>query len=480
MDNLTDSLDKKLRERLQGYSPKPPPGMWKKVKSSGIPDKGIGALMASRVWIPAAVILAGLSTLLWFFTHVFHQGEGRYTPRDAVFCLETLDHLQQKDNDGEAYQMGHLQEEPVYEHAYTEKGKVVGRGSSRKSLTEEHSIVQIQPTPVMQTAETETDDRAEPEVGELATEKLSEVQVPLKGTAQKLISQTYGLNGLLEKRRPLPPELKAKRPWGGLDTSLRAPLDFQRDAFMPDESKGLFNRPFSLGITWNGARVFNTMETRDKALYETGIGLEGRYFTTNQSFLQTGIGVYQTTDSWDYVVDFQEPELLGHYTAVDSISYTTVTGSAGQDSLVITYHTHQAEVYDTVNLRDETYTTKRYTYLAIPLMTGYSGSHNRFVYSLSTGVMVSVLIHQKFLYDQKDHLYSNITGVQDFRRTRVTTNWHYVLAGGAGYQINHRWTAMIEPHLKVYFNPVYEKNSRGNSDKIPFSAGLNAGIYYGF
>ncbi len=450
MDNLTDSLDKKLRERFQDFSPNPPPGVWGKVQASGIPLGAAGWWPGvSRLWIPAAAVLAGLSVLLWILIDGSDQGQGEYTWRDTFFHLDEPDMVQQ--------------------------------GSGEVAMPYDHKGSREEDQQAEMTAPPKT--RELPETEALPAKKTPEEIIrhsPVEKSPEPLIAIAHRMTGLLEKRTPLPPELHIKETWTGEDPHMKAPLTTQMETPVTDKARYFHKSPFSLGLSWNGSRIFNTLDTRDKAIYESGLTLEGRYYSPNNYFFQTGVGVYQTKDSWDYVIDFQKPQFLGHYTAVDSVSYIIVTGSAGQDSIVITYHTHQEEVYDTVNLRDESFTTKRYTYLTIPLMTGYSGTHNRFVYSLSTGIIISVLIHEKLWYDHEGERYSNVLDIQDYRHSRVSTNWHYVLSAGAGYQISHRWTAMVEPNLKVYFNHLYEGNNLSSSVKRPFSAGLNAGIYYRF
>ncbi len=237
--------------------------------------------------------------------------------------------------------------------------------------------------------------------------------------------------------------------------------------------------PLSLGIYGSIDRIYNTADALSGANDAYGLGIAVRYTISDRHFLESGLGSYQSEDGWNYEVEYRSNELMGYYTNVDTVTCDIVAGSQGQDSVIINYFTSQKAVYDSVDISSSEITTIKYTYLTVPLLIGYQNNIRNFQYSVSTGLTMSVVLHEKTEPADFDKDNVNVLHVNHEVYNRIEMNWHYTLNLGAGYRFNDHWSFVVEPRLRVYLKDLYE-TSPAIETKRPYSIGLGGGVFYRF
>jgi hypothetical protein len=201
-----------------------------------------------------------------------------------------------------------------------------------------------------------------------------------------------------------------------------------------------------------------------------GIELTGRYMM-NDFYLETGFGFNVSDDDGQYKIDYEQYDSIGYYYKVNSFAIDEITGKP-------VYNTRLEAVFDTVNYNTSESTQNTYTYLYLPLYAGVKlYEFKRLSLNLQAGIIYSVLISQH----EPDASYTNdqatrIT-ITNENPARISSNWIVAASLGLQYQINPTLDLNIEPMVKYYFKPVYE---RRYDPKATFGAGLRVGLYFKF
>jgi len=208
----------------------------------------------------------------------------------------------------------------------------------------------------------------------------------------------------------------------------------------------------------------------DKINKGIGIELTGRYIM-NDFYLETGLGFNVSDDDGQYKIDYEQYDSIGYYYKVNSFAIDEITGQP-------VYNTGLEAVFDTVNYNTSESTRNTYTYLYLPLYAGVKlYEFKRLSLNLQAGIIYSVLISQH----EPDASYTNdqatrIT-ITNENPSRISSNWIGTASLGLQYQISPTLDLNIEPMVKYYFKPVYE---RRYDPKATFGAGLRVGLYFKF
>jgi hypothetical protein len=191
----------------------------------------------------------------------------------------------------------------------------------------------------------------------------------------------------------------------------------------------------------------------------------------NDFYLETGLGFNVSDDDGQYKIDYEQYDSIGYYYKVNSFAIDEITGQP-------VYNTGLEAVFDTVNYNTSESTRNTYTYLYLPLYAGVKlYEFKRLSLNLQAGIIYSVLISQ----NEPDASYTNdqatrIT-ITNENPSRISSNWIGAASLGLQYQISPTLDLNIEPMVKYYFKPVYE---RRYDPKATFGAGLRVGLYFKF
>ncbi|MFO8054180.1 MAG: hypothetical protein R6U19_03340 [Bacteroidales bacterium] len=493
-------IDRKIAEKFRGHTEDPPAEIWENIRSElGNTPKGRGLSSGRAVWkIGAAAAIIAL--LAGYFLFLPHQ-KVNYQPREELSSLmveeeneyaglndkpdtrKTKRYRQIAEKDPERMQG----EEIPGEMERDRPDKPAGRGAER--IVKKDEGKQQKAETVRQQKEPVNTVNENSERFVFAERSLSDDQAA-SGEMQAQVEQSQTHSRIVSIDALAHKNIDDMQQAGGIkvlptDSSvpyaLHPQMEAQKLPWSDDTLADLKHPlPYSLGVHINGDIVYNTADALDQPGEELGIAFSGRYHLNNNYFLETGLGMYQTKDAWDYIVEYRSEEISGYYQAVDSVSYTIVQGSAGQDSVVVNYHTRQQAVCDSVDNIDKDISTKTYTFLSIPMLIGYNNNYKRFTYSLSTGMIMAVLVDEKIEHASFDQQNASIIDIEEQLYHRLSTNWYYTLNLGAGYQVSHRWQVMLEPSVKVYIRDLYKEVPADGNQKIPFSIGLRTGIRYRF
>ncbi|MGM0648681.1 MAG: outer membrane beta-barrel protein [Bacteroidota bacterium] len=493
------SIDQRIAQKLNDYSEAPPSGGWERVRDRmDAGSEGAGAssghwFSMTFLWRAAAIaILVGIS--VFFFLPERSAPNSRFMPRQEVFAdekyqPESLENSQA--NDGRSIENpqqqkrdnGQNQANPSHLSSNSNPSSGVISSQTQESdttvktkqITKPINPKQITPNKVAQKNESQTNKHKTLENRDMAT-----------SVAQTTTQQKTGAHNNEVLEDEVEPEQLDKNQ-SAADNNLNdttKEIALHKELPIPDrqgQTKQEFIRPgpYSVGFLVNAHQIYNTADALEGRNAAYGIGLSGRYHFSEQYFIESGLGLEQSKDGWDYIVDYRKKELIGYYQDVDSVSYQIVTGSTGQDSVILQYHTHQQAVYDTVDGTMNDVFTQQYTYFTIPLMLGYQNSFKRFRYSVSTGLLMALTIHEKSNALDIDQSGLEVVETRNEVYHRVKTHWQYVLNLGLGYRFHHQWYFAIEPALRVSVQDLYQ-NSGEISSKKPYSVGIRTGVFYRF
>ena len=190
--------------------------------------------------------------------------------------------------------------------------------------------------------------------------------------------------------------------------------------------------------------------------------------------IQTGLGFSVMNDLGSYKVDYSKWDVEGTYQHVDSLSFDT-----SNNTVQPVFWTSTVEVYDSVKVNDKKNTTNRYAYLQVPLLAGYKlFEYKRITGWLNGGPVLAILIYKhepEIGVDDKNVFRLNIT---DESPIRLKTNIQLWGSFELGYAITSRFRFTLEPLIKYYASPVYDKNA--SHPKNPYSTGLRMGLKWNF
>lgn len=474
-----EQIDKKVKEKLDNFSEVPPQSAWKNIQANlNQAPYGSGSTIAwlhANLWkyVAVAVLTGGIATYVFLFDK---SGENpKYQEREQKFTLEKVDKqtiTSDRTKIAEKSQQKETSETDMDKQLDARDKEA--ESSSNRSLTKDKILEKMDKKPV-------------------TTKERSTLIAPDKSYIHVKPEQVIREGKIYTKRKNLEVQLsQGKKNFSIPSKILSDSFDLRSDEIFAGKSKlEKMTRPrnsfsdlkqqskFSLGLYVNTDRIYNIANALKDPAETYGYGIAGRYHLTKSYFLETGLGFYKTEDRWDHIVDYRTHEVVDYYEAVDSISYKIVQSSTGSDSVVVDkYYTHQEPVMDSVDRKNRDISKWSYTYFTLPLKVGYKNNINKFIYSVKTGLLMSLVVHEE-LKTEKLPNNVHILDVEDKTYRRVGTNWHYTLNIGLGYQISHRWSLMVETNFKMYLEKLYKKNPEDNAGN-PYSFGLSTGLYYRF
>lgn len=211
--------------------------------------------------------------------------------------------------------------------------------------------------------------------------------------------------------------------------------------------------------------MFNTLENTN---FASDFGLEGAFHFGRFS-IRTGVGLSIGKGTHEVLVEYND--YLGAYNRLDSMKFKW--DPSHQDFTPTMYLSRQ-KVWDSLMKLDSAKVVKRYTYLQIPLLLGYSVPvGERFAVGLHAGPILSVLLASRTLSAPYDPGNKRVVSVNDISPEQINLNWQAMAGISATWFLTRKLWFELEPEARYYFNSVYEKPA---SETKPWSFGVRAAI----
>jgi hypothetical protein len=451
MEKDFKNIDDLLRNSLNDFEKKPSEGVWKGILSA-IPPKGfIGILSSKILWSVLGILV--FVTMILFFNYDFNSSTNNLDSTEQQKPL--------KDND----QNIKLEEESV-ENSFAksanvkignpkEMGKTNDPGESNEVNRVSQNTNKVSGDSLYESVFSKQQTT---EGFTLANDEKKETYLHT-GYYPFLMKGTFNQQLLTEYPVMLKP---------GYINSRNSNLTYHLPGTNPDAHDDYGKKQKLLyGIHIVPELIFPGSDKINKGI---GIELTGRYIM-NDFYLETGLGFNVSDDDGQYKIDYEQYDSIGYYYKVNSFAIDEITGQP-------VYNTGVEAVFDTVNYNTSESTRNTYTYLYLPLYAGVKlYEFKRLSLNLQAGIIYSVLISQH----EPDASYTNdqatrIT-ITNENPSRISSNWIGAASLGLQYQISPTLHLNIEPMLKYYFKPVYE---RRYDPKATFGAGLRVGLYFKF
>jgi len=195
--------------------------------------------------------------------------------------------------------------------------------------------------------------------------------------------------------------------------------------------------------------------------------LAGITFTKSKIGIETGIGLGYYKDRGIYNFEFLR---------------TDTTGYIGK-SLFNKYDSSYLIVYNPVTsnttINIDTTTPLSYTYLRIPLYFSKQFFHfNKLNLGLKTGPNLELLITKKETLPEYSLSGTSLIGLQDNSFTMVSTSWQWLFAPQFSWDITDKIVFRLEPSVIFYLNNRYDSENQPASK--PYGIGVWTGVRYTF
>ena len=211
--------------------------------------------------------------------------------------------------------------------------------------------------------------------------------------------------------------------------------------------------------------IFTGADQTNKGM---GIEITGRYLW-NDFYAETGLGFNMSDNNSEYKIDYEQYDSIGYYYKVNSFS---IDESSGQPLL----NTDVEAVFDTIDYSHSEVTRNTYTYLYLPLYAGVKlYQFKKITLNLQAGLSYSILIKSnepsvEYINDQATHI-----SIVNETPSRISSNWMMSASVGLKYQFNPNIGLNVEPMLKYYIKPIYERDYKS---KNTLGFGMRVGMYF--
>jgi hypothetical protein len=207
---------------------------------------------------------------------------------------------------------------------------------------------------------------------------------------------------------------------------------------------------FSAGVHYTPEWMFNTLDQTDRLVHNFGAELS---WSKKPFSIRSGISVSLATGVTDLAYTYNEN--LGVKQKLDSVSFAW--DEEGR-KIVPTWYFSEKSVFDTATDFTVTSVRKRYLYLQIPLILGFDFYQTqRLSIGLRSGPVMQILLNTSQL-DANPSLGNNrVISINQLTPERLSLHWQALFGFNTTFVLSKRFNLEIEPHVKYYFNSVYEK-----------------------
>jgi hypothetical protein len=201
-----------------------------------------------------------------------------------------------------------------------------------------------------------------------------------------------------------------------------------------------------------------------------GIEITGRYLW-NDFYVETGLGFNLSDNNSDYKIDYEQYDSIGYYYKVNSFS---IDENSGQPL----FNTDVEAVFDTVDYSHSEVTRNTYTYLYLPLYAGIElYRFKKITMNLQAGLTYSLLIKSNEPTVEYNNDQATRISIVNETPSRISSNWLMSASVGLQYQFNTNIGLNVEPMLKYYIKPIYERDYKS---KNTLGFGMRVGMYFKF
>jgi hypothetical protein len=240
----------------------------------------------------------------------------------------------------------------------------------------------------------------------------------------------------------------------------------------PDQGKPEFGNSrksnplkYSVGVDGSyGKVIIGGLNPND---FYTVDALAGITFTKSKIGIETGIGLGYYKDRGIYNFEFLRTDTTGYVVKSLFNKYDS--------SYLIVYN----PVTSNTTINVDTTTPLSYTYLRIPLYFSKQFFHfNKFNLGLKTGPNLELLITKKETLPEYSLSGTSLIGLQDNSFTMVSTSWQWLFAPQFSWDITDKIVFRLEPSVVFYLNNRYDSQNKPSSK--PYGIGIWTGLRYNF
>ncbi|MDO9510241.1 MAG: outer membrane beta-barrel protein [Bacteroidales bacterium] len=221
----------------------------------------------------------------------------------------------------------------------------------------------------------------------------------------------------------------------------------------------------SAGLFFTPEWLFNTTGLDAKNMRSAGLEIN---YQLHRYSIRMGMGISHNRSNEEWDMAYQS--YLGSYQKLDSMSFMY---DAENHVLVPKYYLSDVTIYDERIENEKSIVSSTYTYLQIPLVMGYDFAEwKNLSFGLRAGPQLSLLIDASNSEPTYDAGNNRVISMTNISPDRLKTNWQFTAGPICNMWFGKGLSLQLEPHLKYYFNSVYEK---ATTDK-PFAFGMRASV----
>jgi len=160
----------------------------------------------------------------------------------------------------------------------------------------------------------------------------------------------------------------------------------------------------------------------------------------------------------------------------DTTGYTGHSLFNATDSSYLIIFTPQTK--DTHSFKDTT-SQASYTYISIPLhFTRKIVGFSKFNIGIKTGPSLNLLITSREAQPENPMPGANLVSVKNNSYQKLSTSWQWMVAPQLSWNINRRFVFRVEPSAVFYLNNLYKPDNRPSGK--PWGIGVRTGFMYNF
>lgn len=429
MESNQNNIDKLFRDKFKEFAPQPPEKIWAGIES------GLAAPVATSFFgqygkqIAAAVfVLIVLAGAIWYFYPV-----DDYT--ETAGGVET--NVPMDTDNINSLESSAIADTEIDATASKEDITDIDQENSESALnTEKVRDAEIhQEYPVSEsTAETSP------------TGTYQEIPVILPSTSN--ITNT-SLGFMISKNVSL--ETKNDQP-SLMESKVSLEEVNMAETTRPDmyQKKGAW----STGIYFSPEFILNDFDSVE-LLPTYSFSIEPTYYSNNNWFVRTGLGLSYARDRGFAKVDFISNDLMGSYDDVYNVTFDTINGQ-----LVPTYYSESVEVWDSIPHIAISQITNSYFYLQLPVLFGYHNDKSKKLrWYFYGGPAINFKVSENI--EEPSAGFENVDIVDVENRLPLRSAYYMQLWLGGGIELNasKNLSIALEPNYRYYFNNVFKEDT---------------------
>lgn len=199
------------------------------------------------------------------------------------------------------------------------------------------------------------------------------------------------------------------------------------------------------------------------------LGIEPMKYLNKHWFIRSGINISFNGDKGFAKIDYMSNDMMGTYDDVINVTFDSIG-----DEMITIYHTKTVEVWDSIRHLVVSEITNKYLYANIPALFGYKNKIGKLNYYVYAGPAVSLQIAKWIDTPMSNTENIRIIELDNKLPIRSTINYQIWFGGGLEYNLDKRYSLIIEPTYKHYFKSLYDNaNYKINTSGFALRFGVN-------